>query len=135
MIEHGVGTKNMKDDQKSIVFKDRQGKQIKIHYDPNSIQLTDLENEEERDKNALKIFMQKYHKLFHHFFTKYSNVGFSNKDQSNFDLLSNKHSTMNMAEFTKLMKDHDITTKMLKREELQALFRLVNFKIREQHDL
>jgi hypothetical protein len=69
MIEHGVGTKNAKDDNtKTIIFKNREGKPIKIAFDPNAIELVNMEAEEDRDKNALKILMARYQKLLHNLF-------------------------------------------------------------------
>jgi len=47
--------------------------------------LIELDEEEERDKEAVNSFMKKYQKLWRNLYYKYSNSGFSSKPISNFD--------------------------------------------------
>lgn len=49
------------------------------------IKLIDLEEEEERDRESVTMFMKKYQKLWKNLYYKYSNSGFSSKQISNFD--------------------------------------------------
>lgn len=49
------------------------------------IKLMDLDEEEERDKEAVLMFMKKYAKLWRNLYYKYCNSGFSSKQISNFD--------------------------------------------------
>ena len=44
-----------------------------------------LDEEEDRDKEAVNMFMKKYSKLWKNLFYKYCNSGFSAKPISNFD--------------------------------------------------
>ena len=41
--------------------------------------LLDLEEEEERDKEAVEAYLKKFAKLFRNLFSKYANSGFSSK--------------------------------------------------------
>ena len=99
------------------------------------IKLIDLNEEEERDNEAVILFMKKYAKLWRNLFHKYANSGFSSKQITNFDQLNEKLHTMNVAEMTKLLKDHGAFPSLLNKEELQTLFRLINTKIANRNDL
>lgn len=50
-----------------------------------SIKLIELDDEEERDREAVGMFMKKYAKLWKNLYSKYSNSGFSAKQINNFD--------------------------------------------------
>ena len=53
-----------------------------------------LDDEEDRDKDAVTEFMKKYNKLWKNLFTRYQNVSFSHKNQSDmtsFDRIQNKN--------------------------------------------
>lgn len=43
------------------------------------IRLIDLDEEEERDKEAVTLFMKKYAKLWRNLFHKYANSGYNSK--------------------------------------------------------
>lgn len=70
------------------------------------IKLLDLDQEEERDKETMTELMKKYSKLWKNLFNKYANSCFSSKQIYNFDQLNDKLHTINMAEMTKLLKEH-----------------------------
>ena len=65
------------------------------------------EEEEERDRDGVKILIQKYAKVFKFLFNKYAMSRSQHKKVNNFDYYSDK--TINIAEINKLLKDHDIT--------------------------
>ena len=94
-----------------------------------------MNEEEERDKEAVNYFMKKYAKIWRNLFHKYANSCFSSKQISNFDQLNDKLKTINTAEMTKLLKDHGVFPGLLNKEELQALFRLINTKVSNRNDL
>jgi hypothetical protein len=52
--------------------------------------LIDLEEEEERDKEAVQAYMKKFAKLWRNLFQKYANTGFSSKQPKNFDQMGEK---------------------------------------------
>lgn len=54
------------------------------------IKLIDLDEEEERDKEAVLLFVKKYAKLWKNLFYKYANSGYNSKQVSNFDQLNEK---------------------------------------------
>jgi len=89
------------------------------------IQLIDFTYEEEREKEAVFLFVKKYRKLFRYLFTKYANSCYSTKAGA-FDDLKEKAETITFGELTKLFKDHNISSSMLSREELSTFIRLVN---------
>jgi hypothetical protein len=89
------------------------------------IQLIDFTCEEEREKEAVFLFVKKYRKLFRYLFTKYANSCYSTKTGA-FDALKEKAETITFGELTKLFKDHNVSSSMLAREELSTFIRLVN---------
>ena len=138
MIEHGVTYRNDKNAQLNVVFADGEVEFNKVfdsHTGLPPIDLIDLEDEEQRDVEAIRIFLKKYSKLWRFMFKKYANMGFSTKPIRNFDVYQEKTETMNMAELTMFLKDHGFTNKHLSREELAALIRLINLKKVKRFDL
>ena len=97
--------------------------------------LLNLDEEEERDKHAVTIFMKKYAKLWRYLFSRYANSGHSTKHPRNFNELKEKTDTINIAELAKMLKDHDVNKHMFSKEDLAQLVRLVNFNIIKRHDL
>eukprot|EP01022_Parablepharisma_sp_SALTPOND_P028665 TRINITY_DN71377_c2_g1_i1.p3 TRINITY_DN71377_c2_g1~~TRINITY_DN71377_c2_g1_i1.p3 ORF type:complete len:558 (+),score=149.58 TRINITY_DN71377_c2_g1_i1:4544-6217(+) len=91
------------------------------------IQLIDFACEEEREKDAVFFFMRKYKRLFRYLFTKYSNSCYSRKVVE-FDALREKAEVITIAEVTKMLKDHNVDSYMLSRDELATILRLVNMK-------
>lgn len=138
MIEHGVTNLNKVDGQLAIVFQDGEVEYNAVfdsHTGLPPIELIDLEDEEERDVQAIKIFLKKYSKLWRFLFKKYANMGFSSKQIRNFDMYQDKSETMNMAEITMFLNDHGFTKAHLSREELAGLIRLINLKKVKRFDL
>lgn len=99
------------------------------------IVLLNLEEEETRDKDGMVAVMKKYAKLWKNLYYKYANSGFSSKEVSNFDQMNNRSHTISMAEVTKLLKDHNAFPTMINKDELAALFRLVNSKLFNSKDI
>ena len=138
MIEHGVNVRNDKNTTKNVVFKDGEVEYNQIfdsHTGLPPIELINLEEEEERDVDAIKIFMKKYSKLWRFLFKKYANMLFSSKIVTNFDNYKKKNDTINMAELFRFLKDHGFGYKHISKEELAALIRLINLKKIKRFDL
>lgn len=137
-IEHGVNSLNKADAARKIIFAEGEVEKFK-HGEKKSglpeIELFDFEEEEQREVVAIKLFMKKYAKLWKFYFNKYANIGFSAKEIRDFDMLNDKHNTINLAELLKLLKDHDFDKRYITKEELAAIIRLVNFKITKKSDL
>lgn len=70
------------------------------------ISLFDLDEEEDRDKEAVEMFMKKYAKLWKNLYYKYGNSGFSSKPISSFDQLGEKFQLINLPEIIKMLKDY-----------------------------
>ena len=90
-----------------------------------------LEDEEARDLEAVEEFMRKYTKLWTNLFTRYQNVGFSHKNQSDmtsFDNIQNKHKApaLTFAEMTKVLKEHDVYPQLVNKIELTQMVRGCN---------
>ena len=137
-IEYGVNAMNKKTTDRKIIFDEGEVDQFKKNEKKSGlpeIELFDFEEEEERDVDAIKIFMKKYSKLWRFYFNKYANMCFSGKHIRNFDQLNAKHNTINLAELIKLLHDHDLGKEYLTKEELSAIIRLVNFKKIHKSDL
>lgn len=138
-IEHGVNSlQNKKKGEKKLIFDEGEVDKFKEKETKSGlpeIELFDFEEEEQRDVDAIKIFMKKYSKLWRFYFNKYANMCYSGKHIRNFDMLNEKLNTINVAELTKLLKEHDFDKRYLTKEELAAIIRLVNFKKINKSDL
>ena len=77
MIEHGVNYRNAKNTIHNIIFDEGEVK-YNVVFDSHTgippIELVEFEDEEERDVKAVKIFIQKYSKLWRALFSKYANI-------------------------------------------------------------
>jgi len=136
-IELGVASRNKSNVEENIIFEEGSRaleKLLEKRHGLPEIELVRIEDEEERDREAVQIFLKKYHKILHYLFVSYSNVGFSNQDQSSFSKIADKTSTMNLNELWKLLSDHDCT-KWATKEELHALVRLVNTELLNRHEI
>ena len=77
MIEHGVNYRNSKDTIHKVVFDEGEVEYNAVfdsHTGIPPIYLIELEEEEDRDVQAVKIFMKKYSKLWRYMFSKYANI-------------------------------------------------------------
>lgn len=99
------------------------------------IKLLNLDEEEDRDKEAMNLMMKKYGKLWKNLYYKYSNSGYNNKNVSNFDQYNEKSQTISLGEMTKMLKDHNTFPNLINKDELQALFRMVNSKLFKVQEL
>ena len=130
-ITHNVATGNIKDEQRELVFKDGEldkMKKMKPRHGLPDIELFDFDGEEERDVNAIKIFMKKYSKLWKYLFYKYANSGYSTRSINNFNDLQSKTDSINLAEIQKMLIEHNFSKKKdITQEEIQTLIKLINF--------
>lgn len=84
-IELGITTKTGgMDEIKSLIYKDGEFKREKERGNFSKMilpdmKLADLDEEEERDKEAVILLMKKYSKLWRNLFSKYANSCFSTK--------------------------------------------------------
>lgn len=137
-IEYGVNDMNKNNAGRKIIFDEGEVDKFKMKEKKHGlpeIELFDFEEEEQRDVEAIKLFMKKYAKLWKFFFNKYANMCFSAKHIRNFDQLNDKHNTINLAELLKLLSDHDFDKRYITKEEVAAILRLVNFKKIKKNDL
>lgn len=88
--------------------------------------MVDLLEEEDRDREILNQFMKKYAKIWKFLFGRYANQAYSTKGRANFDDMGKKTSQINLAELTKMLKEHNTYPTLLTRDELASLIRLVN---------
>lgn len=98
------------------------------------LKLLNLDEEEDRDKEAMNLMMKKFTKLWKNLYYKYSNSGFNPKNASNFDQYNEKSQTISLGEMTKLLRDHNVFPNLINKDELQAIFRLVNTKLFKRQD-
>lgn len=78
-IEHGVADWNQKEQEKQIVFKDGEAfkmKELESKHGLPEIALYNFEEEEQRDVQAVKLFMKKYNRLWKFLYNKYANCLF-----------------------------------------------------------
>jgi hypothetical protein len=98
-LEHGVGMRNLPNEieesatKDMLIFKGSEISQVDNERAKKAlgkvmqpeIQLINLDEEEDRDKEAINMMMKKYTKLWKNLYYKYSNSGFNSKNVSNFD--------------------------------------------------
>lgn len=75
------------------------------------VQWFDLEDEEDRDRDAFNLLMKKYARLWRLIFMKYANHGFKIKtlqERNSFEGLKQQQETISLAEVTKMMRDYNI---------------------------
>lgn len=90
------------------------------------IQLVDLNEEEDRDREILNQFMKKYAKIWKFMFQRYANQAYSTKGKKDFDDMEKKTSQINTAEVTKILKDHNTYPNLISKHEIHSLIRLIN---------
>lgn len=111
-------------------------KELESKHGLPEIELYDFAIEEERDVQAVQIFMKKYSKLWKFLYNKYANSCFSiDTNAPNFDKLKNKYDHINLAELRKMLDDYGFDKKkFLTKDELQTLVKLVNFKVMKKFE-
>lgn len=72
--------------------------------------------------------MKKYTKLWKNLFSKYANTGFTTKVVRDFDQMGEKAQMINLPEMTKLLKDQGMLPAYISKDDLGALFRIINIK-------
>lgn len=92
-----------------------------------------MADEEERDRESVFEFMKKYQKLWRNIFSKYQNTGHKTNAlrNPNFDQIQNKVAELSFAEITKLLKDHATYPRLINKDELSQMVRIVNQKSEE----
>lgn len=93
--------------KKMLLFNQQQfNKDNKIKAE--DMKLIDLDNEEEdRDRDGVKMILQKYNKVFRFLFNKYA-LSLQSVSKSSFEQYPDKQ--MSVAEMQKLLKEHELFT-------------------------
>ncbi len=90
------------------------------------IVLVNLDSEvEEREALAISLCLKRYRRLFRYLFDSYSNTCYMAKKQQ-FEQMQERYEQMGLGELRKLLRDHAVTDRMISREEIAALLRLIN---------
>ena len=105
------------------------------HSGLQEIDLFPVDEEEERDKVSIELQIKKYHKLLRFLFDKYSNTGYVNNNIKNFEDITKRKSVMHLAEFYKMLKDHGISSRIIKKNDLTNLMRSMNKHLKGRGDL
>lgn len=92
----------------------------------HEIELFIVDEEEERDKVSIELLLKKYHKLLRYLFDKYSNTGYASNNIKNFEDMTKRKSVIHLAEFYKMLKDHGITSRIIKKNDLSNIMRSLN---------
>ena len=93
------------------------------------IQLVDINEEEERDREMINQFLKKYAKIWKFMFQRYANQAYSTKGKrGDFDDIGNNLSQISLPEITKMLKEHNTFPLLIKKGELSSLIRMINIK-------
>ena len=91
--------------------------------------LFDILGEEQMSQEAIQQFMHSRKKVFRLLFNKYANSGYSSKRGNSFDALGQKASSISLAEINKMMKENAIMPRLINKDEVATLVRLVNHEL------
>ena len=128
-IEHNIAIRNQHNIEQELLLNEGLYKKLTLPLLENDAKLQTIDDEEERDIEALKLFIDQHKRVFRYLFSKYANSGFSVKPKGSFEELRHKLDTISLAEAIKMLKDHNITSNQISQVEIASLFRQVNFKI------
>lgn len=97
------------------------------------MELVDLNDEEESDKEAISIVIARHKKTLRFLFSRYTNKCYKGRAQG-FDSLRANSQLLSLGEFRKMLNDHALPQPVVSNEELATLFRLIN-NIHKKPDL
>lgn len=134
-VEQNIAPRNQKNIEYGLVLEEGTYEKAVVQRKDQQIELHPIEDEEDKDYEALKLFVDQHKRIFRYLYSRYANSGFSSKQKGSFDALKEKLNTISMAEIIKMLKDHNITYRMLTQSELASFIRLINFKLIHKNDL
>ena len=136
-IEHGIGLYNKTDVTSNIIFEFNSRnteKLIEKNIGLPEIEILNLDAEEDRDKEAVWIIIKKYGKVMKYLFNAYTNSAYVGAHQLQFDKKQEKRENIFLPDLWKLIMDHNCK-KLITKDELSILFKLVNQKIMKKTDV
>ena len=98
----------------------------------SQITLIDINDEEDRDRELIIQFMKKNAKIWKFLFARYANSCYSTKGRKDFDDLGQKTHSINQAEITKMLREHNTYPTLLNKEEIATFVRLINLSTADQ---
>jgi hypothetical protein len=129
-VEHGVIPNSKKAFKKKNLIRDTSiERDDKTNRKKPKIELYDFSLEEEKDKNDIYNFLQKYRKLLNHLFKTYASTGFTHKNVNSFDAMHNRLESMSLSECTMMLKKNSVIPELLHKEEAATILRMVNAHI------
>ena len=90
------------------------------------IELVDFAQEEDRDKEGVRLALIKYNPLFQHLFDKYTAKTNMRQQAANDRLVEKQIAT---GDLIKLVRDHNISHSLLSKTELSTFVKLINRKM------
>lgn len=130
-IHQNVG--GVKQEIKALIYKDTGEKpkkaatrQLRKNPLDQKLQLVDLMEEEDRDREILNQFMKKYAKIWKFLFGRYANQAYSTKRGGDFDSVGKKAQQINLPEITKMLREHSTYPTLITKDEIASLIRLLN---------
>ena len=140
-IEHGVASLNKTDVTSNILFdlnsRDAEKLLEKKHGLPD-IEIINLDVEEDKDKKVVWVIMKRYTKVMRYLFNSYTNSGYVINSVIGhnliFDQKQQKAENIFLPDLWKMILDHNCK-KLILKEEVNVLFKLVNQKILKKTDL
>ncbi len=84
------------------------------------LHLLDVEAEEDKDREAVTLFLKENKRIFQYLFGKYSSVGVPLKRAATFDAMKDRSNEVTIPSLTKMLVDYNVTHTMLSHTEVQA---------------
>ena len=107
-VHQNVG--GVKQEIKALIYHEDQFKGVKKFRNPMemNVQLRDMNEEEDRDREILNQYMKKYAKIWKFLFGRYANQAYSGKNKNaDFESLEKFYQQISQAEINKMLRDHN----------------------------
>jgi len=132
-VEQNIAFRNQKDIKCELLIPEGTYQKLKPYKSIPEIKLYGVEDEEEKDHEALKLFINKHKKVFRYLYNKYANNKLTTKGKYSFDELREQLKSISIAEIIQMLKDYQ--AKLLSNTELTMFIKLINYKLNNQHNL
>lgn len=130
-VEQNIAFRNQKDIKCELLLTEGTYQRLLPYKAAPEVRLYPVEDEEEKDCEALKLFVKQHKKLFRGLYGKYANCKIGSKAKCSFDELKEQLKNISVAEVMKMFKDNHVDG--ISNAELTTLIKLINLKANRQH--
>lgn len=125
-VELNVAPLNKKNAPSKLLLKEGAYNKMLMNKNEAEIHLFSMEDEEDKDCEALRVYIEQKKRLFRYLYGRYANTGYSSKSKSLFEELKTKSKVISIAEIIKMFKEHNVTSAMLPNAVISSFVKLIN---------